>query len=340
MAEIAYAAGYRVPPGKDKDEETTRNSIVGSELTLASSLRNRIEELIERTQQRSISIAFPAENQNHQIRDLVVDLARGRRRAEAGGDLSFRLSRVTDNRSRMGLLLVLVTSESRSRRSVHLLRFAADQSFVTEVLNNRLSIKMLDEAFAPESVLFKSARFTGNPSADTDFWDGLAEDRQAKLPGAAASAYWIEGFLQAELKVSPAQGTAVLAEALNRTLRRTSDMHVKNAIVSGSVALLNAAGDTITFREASQRLPASLREPFLRDVEKAYDRNESFVVDRGTLEHELGIRVLELDTGVVVQGPNEKFDRVVHREPATRDRTELRTTGVVVTERLKRGRST
>lgn len=334
-----FAAGYKVPPGKDMTEPDARAAVEGSELQLRGPLAARVQELIAKRVSHPIDIAFPSTNQQHPIRTLVLTIARVRRAEPAARELAVRLTMTTDNRSKLGLLLVVVTTAPRQQRSVYLWRFGVEQNLIAQFRQGHLDVEVLDEAFAAESILFKAARFTGAAEAEGGFWTGRAEDHQAKLPGSAASAYWIEDFLKAKLAVSPGQGTQVLAQAIETVARRVVDSQLQTRLITGALSLFNAAGDRVTFEDAADRLPADLREDVLREVDKAYSRTATFTLDEETLSRDLGMREVRLDTGVIVAGPNQTFDRVVHRNELANARVELRTTGEIVGTRVKRRRT-
>lgn len=335
--DVRFAAGFRVPPGSELNEADAAAAVEGSELELKGGLAKRVAALANKAVKLPIEIAFRSDDQTNSVRDSIISVARGRQAEAEARKLAVGLARVTDHRSKLGLLLVVVLREG-DERVVHLWRFGAQQDLIAQFHGGHLSVEVLSEAFGAESILFKAARFSGRTDSDRSFWSGRAEDRQAKLPGAAASAYWIERFLSARLAVTPAQGTQVLGEAIAAVMRRARDPDIQARLVAGAISLFNAVGDRVTYDDMAQRLPAAVRGDVLREIEKVYPRATTFTMEAETLNRSLGLRELRLDTGVIVAGPNQSFDRLVTQRSLQRNRVELTTRGEIVATRVKRGR--
>jgi hypothetical protein len=336
--DVRFAAGYRVPPGADLNEEDAARAVEGSEVELGGALSRRIGDLVKAAAKLPIEIDFRSDDQTNPVRDAIIRIARVRQAESAARELAGRLSSATDRRSRLGLLLIVVAAEG-DERAVHLWRFGAQQDLIAQFRGGHLAVEVLAEAFGSESVLFKAARFSGRIDADRSFWKGRAEDRQAKLPGAAASAYWIDRFLAARLAVSPGAGTQVLAEAVAKVIRRSHEPDTQARLVAGALSLFNAVGDRVSYGDLLQRLPPNVRRDVLREIEKAsFTAETTFVLEEQTLQRSLGLRELRLDTGVIVAGPNQRFDQLVRTRAAPRNRVELSTTGAIVATRVKAGR--
>lgn len=336
---VHFAAGYRVPPGKDMTDHDIRAAVVGSELALKGPVAQRVDHLIQKAMPRPIEVAFPSTDQTHPVRELVVALARLRSAEASARELAVRLSAATDHRSHPGLFLVVVVPDRSAERAVHLWRFSAEQNLIANFRAGHLDVEVLEEGFAAGNMLFKAARFRGRPDSERAFWAGEAEDRQAKLPGAAASAYWIEEFLGAKLAVTPTLGSQVLAEAIAAVVKKTKDPQVQSRLISGALALFNAAGERLTFEAAVRRLPREVRKDTLDVIAKTYPPTTLITIDQATLVRGLGLREVHLDTGVVVAGPNSSFDRVVKQRDVPGGGVELRTQGEVVQTKIKRGRA-
>jgi hypothetical protein len=335
--DVRFAAGFRVPPGSHLNENDAAATVEGSEVELKGALAKRVGDLVKKGETLPIEIAFRSDDQTNAIREAVVSIARVRHAELAARTLAVRLALATDRRSQLGLLLIVVLGDGDGR-AVHLWRFGAQQDLIAQFRGGHLDVEVLSEAFGAESILFKAARFAGRTDSDRSFWTGRAEDKQAKLPGAAASAYWIEQFLTARLAVTPANGTQVLAEAVTAVLRRAHDPTTQARLIMGALSLFNAVGTRVTYDDAVDRLPATVRGDVLREIEKVYPRGTTFTLEEETLNRSLGLRELRLDTGVIVAGPNRSFDRLVRQRAVDRNRVQLTTTGEVIDTRVKRGR--
>jgi hypothetical protein len=337
--DVRFSAGYRVPPGAGLNEEEAASGVEGSELELRGALAKRVGDLVKAASKLPIEIDFRSDDQTNPVREAILRIARIRQAETGARELAVRLASATDHRSRLGLLLIVVLAEA-DERAVHLWRFGAQQDLIAEFRGGHLDVDVLSEAFGSESILFKAARFAGRAEADRSFWKGRAEDKQAKLPGAAASAYWIERFLTARLAVSPGAGTQVLAEAIATVMRRAREPETQARLVAGALSLFNVTGRRVSYSELVDRLPEGVRGDVLREIGKAsFSPETTFVLEEETLHRSLGLRELRLDTGVILAGPNENFDELVRQQPATRNRVQLSTTGTIVSTRVKARRA-
>lgn len=330
---ILFAAGYIVEPARLDPAKAPRAE--GSEFGVPDALERRLERLFKEEIRSRIRVHFSANRQQNEVRDLIFRLA-SRRDASAALELAHRLSRSMDRRSARSLLIVLVESLDKGESGVHLLKFPHDESLGADMRNGKLAVHVLDRAFTAESAHFKAATFSDDPRAKTAFWQGVVEDRQAKLAGGQVSDYWIKEFLSAELVVTKEQGTDAVADAL-KTLFGTAGAADASALGSAAQLLPRLSGRRVSFRDiADQYVPADLRRAFLQRIEREYDFEPDtvFQLDGDRFGSRFGFRVLMLENQVSVSAPVPRFNELVNVTQRG-DQVDVRTSGRYAGTRIK-----
>jgi hypothetical protein len=259
-------------------------------------------------------VAFAPEGgqQKNAVRDLVRKLAFGEadERSAASRGLAVRLASVTSRRSPDGLFIVLV-GDSASQHRVVLWKFPVDESIQAQLVDSRLTIRVVDDAFSRRSTYFKSAMFEGT-QASTSFWTGKVEDRQAASRVREVADFWVQDFLACRPSLTDVHGTRILANALRETIRQTEDMDLREALISVVAVLRAQPGRQLTLVDfAEQYLPEPCQAHFLRAAGGHEIWGTPFRIDGPTLADQIRIRSLTLNEDFVVRGPVDKFDTVV-----------------------------
>jgi len=178
-------------------------------------------------------------------------------RACAAQELACRLARATTNRSPSGLFMVLVGRLNEYIRVV-LWKFPADEALQASVMTDGIAIRVLEDAFSRKSTYFKAAFFEDCP-ADTSFWTGKVEDKQAKHRVAEAAEFWIAGFLAARTALTSARGTRILARALRKTIQQTTCIEDKEALIAAG-SVVKSQIDNIS-HSTSSPVPICQKDP-------------------------------------------------------------------------------
>jgi hypothetical protein len=188
---------------------------------------------------------------------------------------------------------------------------------------------------------YKSALYAGS-SLDAGFWDGRAADRQARGGPRELSLYWIDEFLDSDLKATPAAGTKRLAVAIRKAIHESTDSAVRNELISAT----NLIGGRAGRRESPRQLFDSLGlSDNARDVvREALPReeilDEVFELDPEEFSAHVLYRFVELDNGATLVAENERFDQVFSHEdlPADDPRIRYSTEGQVVGQELRKSK--
>jgi hypothetical protein len=336
---INFAAGYLVGNAYRGNVREAEAVVQGSELAHSGPLWSRFEALATRKLTHPVSVRFTLDENGKisPVRTLIMNIAKNKDRAALARELAIRLAQAKDDRTKPGLFIVAVhTGETGT--SVHLWHFPNGDTFAAKIDGGRMKVDVLNNAFGAEHSLFKSAAFASRPTARTGYEKGTVEDRQAKLPASAASAYWIYRFLGARLAVNAAEGTETVVAAFNSLFKRVGkDIDLGTQLAHGAAALANRSNETLSFADiARHNVPQELRDGFLKVVGKQYDPNQVFTLDRALLSAGLQYRVTTLRTGVSLIAPLATYDDLVQTTKSNGGRVRLTTEGTVLKQRVRR----
>jgi|GEM_PF-3205080 hypothetical protein len=308
--DVAFCAGFLVPPCKGFSIDVALASIRGSSIRLEDSVLEYFLPLFQRSNDNSsveVNFTSPDGEQSNPIRTLVRDAAFGsnERKEEVAKELALQLALATDERSDEGLF-VIVVGQSPEESRVALYKFPADQSLQAVFQNEGLSINVVQGAFSRKTEYFKSAIFQGT-RANTSFWIGVVEDKQANQRVYEVSDLWVLRFLQAIPSLNRERGTRVLAKALRTILNDHQHSEFQAGLVAAVITLRSQIDRRITIQDVAENyLPKELRHALLGSVEEKL-LGVPFVLSGTTLERHLGVKTLTLDNGFLVSGPLDQF---------------------------------
>lgn len=317
--QLAFAAGYLVPPCKGEDDPNLPSKVVGSPIGVDALPVGFFSPLFSEDADRAPTlIDFVPEGgkQKNVVRDRIRSLAFGaqQERSSASSHLAVRLASVTSRRSPDGLFIVMVGRRASDYRVV-LWKFPADKIIQARLVNSKLKIRLVDDAFSRRSTYFKSAVFEGGESS-TSFWQGRVEDRQAVSRVREAADFWVRDFLSARPALTDVHGTRLLANALRETIRRTETAQLRDDLISTVAVIRGQAGRQLTLNQfAQQYLPEACRDSFLHLAGPEEIWETPFRIDFPTLADQIKVRSLTLNDRFVVRGPVDEFDKVVAVEP-------------------------
>jgi hypothetical protein len=157
-------------------------------------------------------------------------------------------------------------------------------------------------------------------------------------PLVPASDYWVKGFLSSDFKTTSAQGTRRLGEALRKVSQTNADQGIRQEIIAAATLASNMASEDISIDEFAQRF--NLTDPAtnairaqLRNPETARERFR-FAPDE--FSRQIAFRSVELESGAVLTAQAGDFDRVFQQEALGDGRVRFSTTGVPVSEKLRK----
>lgn len=331
---------FLVHPAKASE---TQPVIGGTRVPVGDKLSTMLSAVFDRAHEEcQIAIIFRPDEQGRQQNDrrddvvkyaLKPTLANGRRVAEA-------LQAVTTHRSGLGLLFLLVGKVGADTRLV-VSRFPADQGVVAEEIRDKLTVEFIERVFMKSARAYKSAFFQSQSPAAA-FWDGAAIDRQITGPK-EVSDYWIQEFLQADLRTTAAAGTRRLAVAFRGAVQSAGvTLPVRQELIAAATLMRGRGGETRSGREFVERL--GLSNDAARELEGHLPRPELmtdvFSFDREEFERHLLYQLVELDNGGLLLAEASRFDQIFERELLDADDHLVRfsTEGHVVDERLRKSR--
>lgn len=316
--EFEFCAAYLVPPCSATVQSEVADRVTGSTVEVDSIPHEFFVPLFEAaTRSCPIGIVFGPEGgeQRNAVRDLVRTIAHGAYAAKetAAMELACRLARATTKRSPIGLFVVL-TGRFTELGRVALWKFPADEALQAQISDAGISINLLRDSFSRSSSYFKAAVFQGGP-AETHFWEGQVEDRQAKQRVPEVADFWVVGFLTGRLAFTPVHGTRVLARALRQALTKAESAEDRDALMAAATVAKAQAGRRTSVAEFVGRyLPDHLADLVVGIAGGVEVADHMFELDATTLEKELKFRSLILDEFFTVKGPVDQFDDVVRIE--------------------------
>jgi hypothetical protein len=246
--------------------------------------------------------------------------------------LAMRLSRAMDGRARPHLLVIFTESIEDAVERVMMWAFPQEEAFRFDT-GVRPRIQLLENIFSRTSGLRKAAQFQG-ANQRADFLTGRLVDIQAGRSATQVADYWLDGFLDCVLEMTPLVGTQLLADTFRRAFEAVETPEERSQLQVAALQIQQAPRATWTIAEvAEELLPQALAPTFLAASPAQHMNNARHELDRETFELSLATRVFELDSGVMVTAPLAAIGLSV-----ITDGDQLRVAGTIVHERLGRGR--
>jgi hypothetical protein len=184
---------------------------------------------------------------------------------------------------------------------VHLWKFPSDEGFNISDEAGASVLKVLKDAFAAGSTLFKGAQFVDTPGPSTAYWRGLVEDRQVKIADNRPSAFWTADFLDVRLQTTSRQGTQAVVGALKDVLKELKDRQLQLGVGRVPLILHNWSGQEKTVADIAGLLPAQARKRFVgRLADQGYAGSTKFELDSDVLSSAAQFQTWRFESGVVV----------------------------------------
>ena len=329
---------YSVAPQRTR---ATRNQPPGGALVSSKPLEAALRDAIGSVDAADwIDVTFrpsqdvPQDVRRNPVRERVVQIAVGddTTATEAASWLAMRLSLAMDDRARPHLLVAFREVVDNETARVMMWAFPQDEAFRFSTAQ-RPTIELLENVFSRSSPLRKAAEFEGGERR-TDFLSGRVVDFQAGRRAGAVADYWMRGFLDCDLEMSPHLGTHILAETFSRAFAAAGDPEDRERLRAAAMVVEQGSKSTWSLREvADELLPPSLAETFLASTRRPRMVDARHEIERQDLAQALARRTFYLDTGVTVAAPAEEVGRSV-----VVDGTTLTVTGSIVRDRLGVGR--
>ena len=252
--------------------------------------------------------------------------------------LAVRLQSITDRRSGLGLLFVIVARDGQDY-ALLVSRFPADYGVLAEEDHNKLKVEFVEQVFMRSTYTYKAAFYKGTSLA-SDFWSGGAVDKQVTNKQVQLSGYWIRDFLLSDYKTTAAAGTRRLASSMLNVIDSRQDATVKSEIMAAAQLAGGLEGTRISIakfverfglsRKATQALTSQLPNPSLV--------NDEFIFTQDEFAKHINYQILELDNGAVLSAQVNKFRECFSRSEVANSPGEyaFQTQGRIVEQKFRK----
>ena len=300
---IKFAFASIVPPLKGVDEPTETEIVESKILDETEPGFDYLLKLFDSVHNTcKIGITFESDgDQNNQIRSLIVNMVDKEDENLNLIDASWlanHLAKLTDERNKTGLFVILIGKKLQLNRVV-LLRFRAEEVVYKKSLENGFRIDRLEQAYSQNSKYYKAAYYEDYSAKRSTFWDGFILDKQRRKE-TIVSEYWLKDFLLSDYSMSNYQGTLRLADYIKNFAKAIDDVAEQQTIFESVRNLRNNAEDrdisVLDF--ADDFLPVNLRSRFKEFVGQDDINASLFNIDFEAYDHALPYHVMQMENGI------------------------------------------
>lgn len=329
---VSRVYAYAVEPSRTVDEVTA----TGGKLDLTTELKLALEAAAKPIESVGIPIAFALDpsTRTNDVRDLCRAIAfKTASKALASAEaLASRLATATDRRSSASLFIVATYSDGDKRR-LHMWTFPREEAFEFKA-GTEPRVTLLTNIFSKSSRMQKGARFEGGDDR-TGFLEGRALDYQATYTLKPIADFWIVRFLHAQLAITSAAGTRMLADCLRKTFDALPEPQEQEQLYCAAIALRAATKGRWSLREfADSYLTGTVHQRFLSSAPNEESATAVFELDHAELETRVDTRLFKLADGVLVSAPFAAVGKGVLIKGAAKKT--LQVEGEIVEERLRK----
>lgn len=331
---LQHIHAYLVQPKRGKGD---RSQPPGTNVPLSGQVFGLMNTIYSKAESDcDIDIIFrctPDGKQQNDCRDLLIAYLAAPS-LWTGHLIAERLGEMTDNRSALGLLFLIVGREGGEHKVV-ISRFPTDSAIYVEEHQQALTVQFLDRVFLRNKHSYKAVLYR-DASLQAEFWSGRAIDKQIDNSTSQTSEYWITDFLLSEFSVTGAQGTNRFAKALRAAVRADLPVDVKQEITAAAKLFSGLGGQRMTINQiiAHFALSDSARAAIVQSLKKPSLAEETFVFDANEFKTIIAFKSVELDNGATLTAESDRFDDVF-REKRIRDETEYVTRGRIINENFR-----
>ncbi|MGY4232930.1 hypothetical protein ACVIIW_001877 [Bradyrhizobium sp. USDA 4449] len=330
---------YLVHPHKGSKDKP---NIGGTTVSLSGKLFRLLDNIFSNSDaELNIQIAFNQSadgKQQNACRDLLIayvqkpTLPNGRRLAE-------RLASVSDQRTGLGLLFLIVGKEGRNHKIV-ISRFPTDTAILAEEKRASLTVEFLERVFMKSANSYKAVAYVDSSSGSGSFWLGRAVDKQINSPLTEVSNYWIVDFLDSGFQVTGAAGTRRLAAAIREAAKKVDDIDIKTEIVAAATLARGLRGRRTSIAEflSQFHLSPAATDAILSELKGDSVATEQFQFDAEEFRTQVGFRSVELNNGGMLTAEANEFDNVFRKEETGRGNVRFSTEGRIVNDKLRKSR--
>jgi hypothetical protein len=338
--ELRKAFCYFSPIGKGS-KDNIREQIKCTEIKESHDVYIKLLQLLENVKKEcDLNIIFTSdgEKQNNSTRDMLLSIIETEE-IDDGIPLVEWLSLNTDNKSKSGLVFIIIGSDNKDT-FILIARFPAEEGMVINDSQKRIKVKVIDEVFLKNSHRYKMAFFEGE-SKKGDFWKGLAVDRQINDTAAAireASEYWIKNFLKCTLEMTSKRGSIMVAKSFRQILNSNLEDIDKQRIIEAAIGAktLNGKKTSISKLITDLGIEDRIGKKIIERLPTRAAAEQVFHFDIQYFTGIFNLRVKYLNTGAVIIAPNDEFEDLFQPEKvAENGLTRYTTEGITTNETVK-----
>lgn len=331
--------GFFAPVGKQV-KEFEQSSVFGQFIKKDTKLFKMLNDIFDKSESEcNIQIRFIAQNNNqdNEIRDAIIKITNSFTIASCK-PLVISLSKLTDNKTKDGLLFFVKASTNKCTRTF-IARFPVDTGITISNLNGEKQFEVAEDIFLKNSKRYKAVYY----DSTDDFWIGYAVDKQITDTASKIkelSDYWITDFLKSDLKMTSKRGSKILAKAIRSTIDQTDDENVKKELIGASSIIKNINQRQVSLKSMLGIL--NLSEITKNEVLQKFGNHEitetPFVFDVTEFDSNFNYLINILDTGAIIIGPANSFDDLWQKEIVADGRLKYSTEGLPVKEKISNAR--
>jgi len=156
------------------------------------------------------------------------------------------------------------------------------------------------------------------------------------------SDYWVKQFLDSDCLTTPALGSSRLAKMIDKAIKVTSDMGVKDQLASAAKLIPNLNGKKVSADIVAKQFSLSQAAVDVLKSEATSDAIyvEEFVLDQNAFTEILSFESIELNTGAILTAPMGQFDKVFKEDVVDQQQglRVYRTEGVISDQRFRKAK--
>lgn len=293
------------------------------------------------TSECKIEINFKSSDQQHNdVRTQLLNILKEKeieKKKTASDTLAEKLSKVTDERNKEGLFIILIGKKLKTFRIV-LIRFRGEEVVIKRETKDSFTIDYVGNAYSKKSKFYKAVYYEDQEADRGNFWKGYTIDRQiGQNNDYEVSAYWIHDFLESEFAMTSFQGTLHFAKVIREFSKQVEDP-IEQGIFINSILALNQNTDIpISLNSfADHYLQNPLREKFLDSISDKKTAEIFFSIDREMYVEQLGIKVIKMDNGIFLALPNFLTNNQVSIKEIPDGKKEFTITGKILKQRIRK----
>ena len=293
-----------VPPLKGRDT----GEVLCTELPLAGDLFETVRRVFSKAPKEcDVPVVFQTNDKQHAVRDLLLEFCRTAD-IETTRRLFSKLAAVTSRVPGVSLCFAVHAMSSDNDEAVFLSRFPAAEAIRTTIKSDDFEVQMVKDIFMRSSRAYKAAYFVDS-SITAGFWEGAVVDKQINDTKREVSEYWIYDFLEAELHITSASGTAMFANALRSAIESTEDMHEKQQMFSVATLLANRGGQHLSMKQVCEDigLATNTRELIKNQLEAATAFDKPFKFDTAEYRKHAVFKSVYLENGAILTAETYRF---------------------------------